>query len=58
MGVSNVIRFIKGEFSGWGAAERFLFPLALIVPVFISFLINDSKMKNEKQENHTLIFHC
>lgn len=44
MGVSNVIRFIKGEFSGWGAAERFLFPLALIVPVFISFLINDSKI--------------
>jgi nicotinamide mononucleotide transporter len=40
----KVIEFIKKEFDGWGKYEKIIFPLGLLFVVFLSFIMNDSKI--------------
>ena len=39
-----IAEFVKAELKGWGKYERILFPLEILLIIFISFLIGDSKI--------------
>ena len=40
----RVKEFIKGEFSGWGKYERIIFPMEILLIIFISLSIGDNKI--------------
>lgn len=40
----GVAEFIKSELSGWGKVERVVFPLEILLIIFISLYIGDSKI--------------
>lgn len=40
----NIKEFIKAELNGWGKYERILFPLEILLIIFISFYIGDNKI--------------
>ena len=44
MKTEKFLKFLKGEFEGWGRLERVVFPILLIIIVVISFYLNDSKI--------------
>jgi nicotinamide mononucleotide transporter len=40
----KVSEFIAKEFSGWGKFEKYLFPLSILVIIFISIYLKDNKI--------------
>lgn len=40
----NIKEFIKSELSGWGKYEKIIFPLEILLIIFLSFYIGDNKI--------------